>query len=64
MVDVLRRCRPERLVEPAVEVLVRAVVVSAVDVRDPQLGVVDDAREVVGRSAVLTEERPAEAVAS
>ncbi len=65
MVDVLRRRRPERLVEPAVEVFVRAMVVSAVDVRDPQLGVVDDAREVVRGRAVFTEDRrPAEAVAA
>ena len=63
--DVLRRGRPERLVEPAVEVFVRAMVVPPVDVRDSELGVVDDAREVVRGRPVLTEERrPAEAVAA
>ena len=65
VVDVLRRGRPERLVEPAVEVFVRAMVVPAIDVRDPELGVVDDAREMVGRRPVLAEERrPSEAVAA
>ena len=62
--DVLGRGRSERLVELPVQILVRPVVVAADDVRDAELGVVDDAREVVGRSAVLAEERdPAEAVA-
>ena len=61
--DVLRRGRRERLVKPAVQVFVRAMVVTPVDVRDPQLGVVDDAREVVGRRPVLAEQsRPSEAV--
>jgi hypothetical protein len=65
VVDVLGRGRPERLVEAAVDVLVRAMVVPAVDVRDPELGVVDDAREVVGGRPVLAEERrPAKTVAS
>ena len=65
VVDVLRRRRPERFVQLPVEVFVRTVVVSAVDVRDPELGVVDDAREVVrGRSVLAEDRRPAEAVAA
>ena len=57
MVDVLRRRRAERLGQLAVELLVRPVVVAADDVRDPELDVVDDAREVVRRGAVLAQER-------
>ncbi len=39
--------------------LVRAVVVSADHVRDPEVGVVDDARQVVGGGAVVAEEHHA-----
>ncbi len=64
VMDVLRRLAPECLVQPAVECLVGAVVRAANDVSDPELDVVDDAREVVGGCAVLTHERdPLEAVA-
>ena len=51
----------ERLVKLPVEVLVRPVVVAAVDVGDAEVDVVDHARQVVGRSSVLAEQRrPAE----
>ena len=50
---------PERLEQPPVERLVRPVVVAADDVRDPEVDVVHDAREVVGRRAVLAHERDA-----
>ena len=64
VVDELGRARAKRLEEPAVERLVRPVVVPANDVRDPEVEVVDDAREVVGRGAVLAHERdPVEAIA-
>jgi len=56
VVDVLRRARAEGLVEPAVHRLVRAVVVPAHDVRDLEVDVVDDAREVVGRRPVLSQQ--------
>src|SRR5215204_1202921 len=41
------------------QVLVRAVVEAAHDVRDPEVRVVDDAREVIGRGAVFAEQRDA-----
>ena len=56
VVDELRRARPERLEQPAVERLVRPVVVPADHVRDPEVDVVHDARQVVGRRAVLADE--------
>jgi len=55
-VDVLGRLRPEGLVQPPVEFLVRPVVVAAHDVRDPEVAVVDDRGEVVGGRAVVTPE--------
>ena len=65
VVDVLGRSRPERLVEATMEILVGPVVVAPVHVRDPEVGVVDHAREMVGRGAVLAEKRDAvEAVRS
>ena len=58
-----RRC-PEREEETAVQVLVRPMVEATDDVGDPEIGVVDDAREVVRRGTVLSEQRdPVEAVA-
>ncbi len=63
--DVLGRRRSESFVQLAVKLFVRTVVVSAVDVGDPEVHVVHDARQVVGGRAVLTQERrPAEAVAA
>ena len=59
VVDELGRRRAERLEQAAVQLLVRAMVEAAHDVRDPEVDVVDDAREVVGRGAVLAEERRA-----
>ena len=56
-VDVLGRRRAQRLVQATVQVLVRTVVVAADDVRDPEVDVVDDAREVIGGRAVGAEER-------
>ena len=55
VVDELGRLRAERLEQPPVELLVRPVVVAADDVRDAEVDVVDDAREVVGRRPVLAE---------
>ena len=65
VMDVLGWLGPERFVAaPAVQGLVRAVVVAADHVRDPEVDVVDDAREVVRRPPVLTDERdPVEALA-
>ena len=57
VVDELGRRRAERLEEPAVQLLVRPVVEAADDVRDAEVRVVDDAREVVGRGAVLAQQR-------
>jgi hypothetical protein len=65
VVDVFGRRRPERLVQLPVELLVRAVIVAAVDVRDAEVRVVHDAGEVVrGRAVVPQQRRPAEAVAA
>ena len=62
--DELRRRRPERLEQPPVHRLVRTVIVAANDVRDAEVDVVDDRRELVRRRAVLAQERrPFEAVA-
>ena len=64
VVHELGRRRAERLEQPAVQLLVRAMVEAADDVRDAEVRVVDDAREVVGRGAVLAEQRdPVEALA-
>ena len=61
---VLGRLRAERLVQTAVQRLVRPMVEAAHHVRDREVHVVDDAREVVGRRAVLSHERdPVETVA-
>ena len=49
----------ERACEPAVQRLVRPVVVAADDVRDPEVDVVDDGRELVRGGAVLPEQRDA-----
>ena len=57
MVDVLRRRRAQRLGQLAVQLLVRPVVVAADDVRDPELDVVDHARQLVGRRAVGPQQR-------
>ena len=59
VVDELRRRRAERLEEPPVHRLVRTVVVAADDVRDAEIDVVDDRRELVRRRAVLAQERDA-----
>ena len=54
----------ERLEQPTVQLLVRPVVEAADDVRDPEVDVVDDAREVIRRGSVLAQQRdPVEAVA-
>src|SRR3954468_4844327 len=53
----LRRLRAERLEQPAVDRLVRAVVEAAHDVRDAEVDVVDDGGELVGRAAVLAQQR-------
>ena len=50
---------PRATAELAVELLVGPVVVAADDVRDPEVDVVDDARELVGRGAVLAQQRHA-----
>ena len=55
--DVLGRFRAERLGQLAVQRLVRPVVVAADDVRDPEVDVVDDARELIRRRPVLAEQR-------
>ena len=65
MVDVLRRLRPERLVQAPVQVLVRPVVVPTDHVRDREVDVVDDAREVVrGRAVVAPEHQPSKSCGS
>ena len=51
VVDHLRRLRAERAVQRRVQLLVRPVVGAADHVRDPEVGVVDDAREVERRRA-------------
>src|SRR5436190_16258021 len=56
VVDVLGRRRAERGRQAPVQVLVRAVVVAADDVRDLEVGVVDDGRQMVGRRTVLAYE--------
>ena len=59
-----RRRRAERFEQSSVQCLVRPVVVPAHDVRDAEVDVVDDRREVVRRRSVLSEQRDAvEAVA-
>jgi len=64
VVDELGGRDAERLKEPAVELLVRAMVETADDMRDPEVRVVDDAREVIRRSSVLAQQRdPVEALA-
>ena len=64
VVDELRRRRAQGLEQPPVEVLVRPVIVAADDVGDPEVHVVHDAGQVVGRRAVLADERdPVEALA-
>src|SRR5207247_3026083 len=55
-VDVLRRGRAERLGQRAMQRLVRPVVGAADDVRDAEVDVVDDARELVRRAAVRAEQ--------
>ena len=57
----LGRFHAERLEQAAVQWLVRPVIVATQDVRDPEVDVIDDAREVVRRRAVLApEHHPAE----
>ena len=64
VVHELRRLVPECPVQATVELLVRPVVVAADHVRDPEVDVIDDARQVVGRTSVLADERdPVEALA-
>src|SRR5439155_25927302 len=55
-VDVVRRGGAQRLGQRAVQRLVRAVVVPSDDVRDPEIDVVDDARELVRGAAVRPEQ--------
>jgi A/G-specific adenine glycosylase len=56
------RCA-ERLEQPAMQLLVRPMVEAANDVRDAEVRVVDDAREMVCRGAILSEQRdPVEAL--
>jgi hypothetical protein len=63
--DVLRRRAAEGESQLPVQRLVRAVVVAADDMRDPELEVVDDARQVVRSRPVGPEQRdPAEALAA
>ena len=57
VVDELRRRRPERLEQPPMERLVGAMVVAADDVRDAEVDVVDNRRELIGRRAVLAHQR-------
>ena len=59
MVQVLGRPRAERLVQATFELRVRALVMARDHVRDPEVGVVDDAREPVGgESAARARRRP------
>jgi hypothetical protein len=65
VMDVLGWLCAERARQVAVELLVRAVVVAADDVRDPEVDVVDDACELVRGGAVLAQKRDlAEAIAA
>ena len=57
VVEVDRRLGAESAVQRGVQLLVRTMVVAADDVRDPEVNVVDDARKVVGRCAVVAPER-------
>ena len=57
--DVLRRLEAERAGQRLLELGVRAVIGAADDVRDAEVVVVDDAREVVGRAPVRPQERRA-----
>ena len=57
VMDVLRRFEAERARKLSLELGVRAVVGAANDVRDLEIVVVDDARQVVGGAAVGTEQR-------
>ena len=52
VVDDVRRLRAERAVQIGVQLLVRPVIGAANHVRDPEVDVVDDAREMKGRRAV------------
>ena len=54
VMDELGRPRAERLEQPPVQRLVRAVIVPAQEMRDPEVDVVYDRRELVGRRAVLS----------
>ena len=56
MVDVLRRLEAERARELPLQLRVRAVIGAAHDVRDLEVVVVDDARQVIGRRAVGPEQ--------
>ena len=55
VVDELGRRGAQGLEEPAVDRLVRPVIVAAHYVRDPEVDVVDDARQVVRRAAIFAE---------
>ena len=55
----LRRLRAERAMQRGVQLLVRPVVGAADHVRDPEVDVVDDAREMERRRAVVAPERDA-----
>ncbi len=57
--DHLGRLEPERAEERGMQLLVRAVVGAADHVRDLKVGVVDDAREMEGRRAVVAPEHHA-----
>ena len=59
MVDHLRRLVPERAMERGVQRLVRPVIGTSDDVRDPEVEVVDDARQVERRRAVVAPEHHA-----
>ena len=60
--DVLRRLEPKRTGELSLQLGVGAMVCASDDVRDLEIVVVDDAREVVGGRAVRAEQgRAAEA---
>ena len=59
VVDDLRGRRPERAMERRVQLLVRPVIRAANHVRDPEVGVVDDAREVERRRLVVPPEHHA-----
>ncbi len=59
VVDVLGRARAESLGEPTVKVFVRTMIRATDDVRDLEVDVVDDRREVVRRGPVRASERDA-----